>query len=147
MVDALTPELHQRLLDRYIADADADPAESRALAARYRLLPIFLDWVGFFGLTVEGQLHFVAWEPPHDAGVVREPHQARVALAAGAEMYPELAFLRPRRPPDAVPCPGCGGTGVVQLDGQVAPPNVICYCGGLGWVPPEEQATYFSRGA
>jgi hypothetical protein len=36
------------------------------------------------------------------------------------------------RPIDAASCPQCQGKG--EFTGPVE--NVICYCGGLGWLPP-----------
>jgi hypothetical protein len=40
----------------------------------------------------------------------------------------------PERPHDAVVCPSCHGSG------QAARPEVVCECGGLGWVPNWEGA-------
>jgi hypothetical protein len=140
-VSRLDPALQRRLLAAYVAGPDPEPSGTRALAARYRLLPVYLDWTGFVGLREDGELLFVGSDPPQDPAILEEAHFRRIALAVAAQDYPELAFLRPERPPDAVVCPSCGGAGRVVLAGVQAPPNVLCACGGLGWVPQAEART------
>lgn len=50
--------------------------------------------------------------------------------------YPELKLLIPQRPVDALECPECEGSGGFgHLDPAVR--DVICSCGGLGWVPKD----------
>ena len=63
-VSQLDPELHRGLLAAYVAGSGPDPSGTRALAARYRLLPVYLDWTGFVGLREDGELLFVGSDPP-----------------------------------------------------------------------------------
>ena len=57
-----------------------------------------------------------------------------MALCQGAKKYSELAPLIPNRPPEALDCDSCKGTG--RIEGL---PRVVCNCGGLGWILPGEQ--------
>jgi hypothetical protein len=60
-----------------------------------------------------------------------------MGLFQGTKLHPELQFLLLPKPSDAIECPDCRGTGKLTF-----PPGyehlsekVICYCGGLGWMP------------
>jgi hypothetical protein len=50
------------------------------------------------------------------------------ALHAGMKRYPWLKDLLPQRPADAQTCSACNGTG------QFPVADLICSCGGAGWV-------------
>jgi hypothetical protein len=68
-----------------------------------------------------------------DGSVARVPDGPRKVelLALAAERVPELAAWLPARPPGAVDCPRCCGSGCLP------PPwsQIKCSeCGGLGWV-------------
>ncbi|HEY7914065.1 MAG TPA: hypothetical protein VIG62_19295, partial [Blastocatellia bacterium] len=58
-----------------------------------------------------------------------------VALFQGSLTYPEIKSLIPSRPADAEDCPYCSGEVVDQ--NKLEQQSIICYCGGLGWVPRE----------
>src|SRR4051794_8906479 len=130
------PLLHAELRKRAAVHALESHREAARLAPD--LLPLYLDWVGFFGLAADGRIVFVAWDSPHGIEAVDEPHWIRTALVAGGEQYAELVSLRPERPPNAVECSFCRGTGMPTLNGQDVPDNIRCYCGGLGWLLPGE---------
>jgi hypothetical protein len=134
---AIAADIHARLLNAFV-DGRELPADTSTLAAQYRLLPLYLDWVGFVGLRADGELLFVSWDPPHEPEVVRESHLRRAALVRGAEEFTELASLRPVRTADAIDCPHCGGTGRPTVEGRPVPENILCFCGGLGWIFKEE---------
>jgi len=51
----------------------------------------------------------------------------------GVKKYPELAALIPARPEEARDCDSCRGTGRIE-----ALPQIICRCGGVGWIVPGE---------
>ena len=137
----LTPELHAQLLDRYVREWGEDLVESTRAAARTQLLPMYMDLGGFIGLRTDGELLSVDWdelEPEGGLAVEHDPRLRRMALQAGAERYPELSFLHPVRPPDAVPCPQCRGRGRPMSDGHPTPDSIVRYCGGSGWLLPGE---------
>ena len=143
----LSPALHAELLRRYLRDTTPDPAGSRALAAQFQLLPLYLDWTGFFGLRVDGELLYVGWDAPHSTEIVTEPQWRRIAFTKAAERFRELASLCPQRTADSIECPGCDGHGRLFLDGKELPDNIVCYCGGLGWIPADEAGAFKEPGA
>jgi hypothetical protein len=49
--------------------------------------------------------------------------------------YPSLAPWIPAQPPDAVACAVCGGSGTPPF--ADAHPQVMCACGGAGWIPAD----------
>jgi hypothetical protein len=70
---------------------------------------------------------------------VTDPKKAWSAVVIGAKLwnFPELLQLLPIRPPDAVDCGQCQGTGWVSLvDAEGKQGQFVCYdrCGGLGWL-------------
>ena len=110
-----------------------------AVAARHHVLPLMDDFMGCWALTMAGELAFVPHEEPGRLELVRDhPVEAigiHVALAQGSRRYPELVSIGPQRPPDAIPCTTCDGSG--RIPG--IPENILCSCGGLGWLPPHVQ--------
>jgi hypothetical protein len=141
----MPPGIHARLLAAYRASSAPDPIGARAQAARSGLLPVYLDIGGWVGLRDDGELLEAAWDSDVAPAPVVDRWLRRTALAVAARDFPELAYLRPQRPEDAVSCPHCGGTGRFAVDG-VAMPFVLCPCAGLGWLPPGETGPSFSRG-
>jgi hypothetical protein len=66
--------------------------------------------------------------------------ERRFALFQAIDPYPELLSLLPARPPEARTCSGCLGTGINPF--SLTNPslrNVICECGGAGWVKDAEE--------
>ncbi len=49
--------------------------------------------------------------------------------------YPRLRNLEPVRRPGDYGCPSCAGTGRVRGLPARTEDNLICTCGGLGWLP------------
>ena len=126
----------QAEIDRYIGHGnDDDPPVAQAGAARHNVLPLLNDFMGCWALTVEGDIVFFSWDAPE----VLDPTSdrpvdllgAHVARALGNRRYPALAGIAPQRTPDAVSCESCDGAG--HIPG--APDNLLCACGGLGWLP------------
>jgi hypothetical protein len=121
-------------LQEYLSDPDHDALNLRQLAARFEALPLCVDWEKCWALRPDGQVVVFA----HESGDpnLRTEDDARminVALFQGSLTYPEIQSLVPARPADADDCPFCDATGLKteRLEGQ----TIICYCGGLGWVP------------
>ena len=58
-----------------------------------------------------------------------------LVLFQAAKKFPELRPLMPERLATAKDCDFCRGTGIVnELRAELAK-DVLCYCGGLGWLP------------
>jgi hypothetical protein len=103
-------------------------------------LPIYCDWTHAFGLTADGDVIAFEHEPwpvptsmqialPETPCLVSDERLLNLGLHQGAKRYPWLSALLPARPSDAQVCSMCNGTGNVPV------PDLICYCGGAGWVP------------
>ena len=137
MVTISAPEqLLAELLATYLAGGDPDHPGEYSAAQRHQMLPVMGDFMGYWGLWTNGGLVFV---PDDDsahcepvAGYPAERSSIHVALAIASRRYPALAPFCPQRPHDAVSCKSCDGHG--RIPG--APDNIICECGGLGWLPP-----------
>lgn len=106
-----------------------------SLARRHSVLPIFGDFMGFWALSESGQLMFI---PDEDhsriepvEGLPQERHLIHAALAQAALRFPALASFCPQRTAADQLCTKCDGLG--RLPG--VPENVLCECGGAGWIP------------
>ena len=126
--------IDQRIAE-FLADTTSVYAYTHEAAARENVLPLSLGgWFGFMALTRDGQVVYV-----EDEGAVtleEREWERNIALFEGSQRYPEIQALVVTRPPDAIDCPHCGGTG--QLPALAPFKNVRCYCGGLGWVPRDD---------
>jgi hypothetical protein len=124
---------------RYLASDSNEEPEARAGALRHRVLPLFNDFVDCWALDMTGRLVFFPWDAPEELQPVSDDPVdttgAHAALAYGSVRFPALKMIRPVRPADAVPCTACDGTG--RLSG--VPQNIVCACGGLGWLPPSSR--------
>jgi len=112
------------------------------------LTPVWADWVGGFGLTAAHEVVYIDHQSGATPEPVEEPHLRHVTLFTASRRFPELAGLAPERRAGDPTCPSCGGTGVFRgLDGRPAPDNVVCFCGGMGWLPAGYDAVGPSRGS
>ena len=121
----------EEALARYPGNTD-DAPEAVDVARRHPALPLYNDFMGCFALRPSGECVFIAWDDPASATPIalglpdfRVIHVARVR---GGLRYPEIPGIMPERPTDATACPSCHGSG------QAVRPEVVCECGGLGWV-------------
>jgi hypothetical protein len=99
-----------------------------ARAAGYT--PVFADWCFQYALDVAGQPIVSVDGSWRDGRVVRNPIWRNIILARASALHTELAHVRPVRGAEDPGCQSCKGTGV-----PLAGYDVICYCGGLGWLP------------
>jgi hypothetical protein len=77
-------------------------------------------------------------KPPELAAAGNE----RAAWFRSVRHYPELVALLPQRPPEAVDCPDCLGTGMHQaIYANPVLRHVICGCGGSGWRIPRPDGS------
>ena len=124
----------EELIHQFLADSSPDPNGLRQVASRSHVLPLWLDMGGCFAVHPSGQMVSFGWDTPGELRVEAEPRIRNMAICVGSEKYPALREFIPTRPIDAVQCPHCQGKG--------KPPevefihNLVCYCGGLGWLPP-----------
>ena len=138
----LPAHLENAVKDRlraFLADTSPDPLGLRAVVAKFGALPLITDMGGCYALRLDGEVVSFAWDEPHGLAVVDDERLRNTALNQGSQRYPELAPLVPARPAEAIDCRSCGGTGIVAFEGRSLPNNVICFCGGLGWIPADSS--------
>ncbi|MHC5540734.1 hypothetical protein ACYOEI_21145 [Singulisphaera rosea] len=105
--------------------------------ARENVLPLLFGWDGFMAMTPGGRVVWVSDEEPEVVTAIQDERLRNIGRFRGARLHPGLSFLLPARPTDAVPCPDCQGTGRVKLPKSLERHEslMVCYCGGLGWLP------------
>jgi hypothetical protein len=118
-----------------------EPLDLRKLAAELNVLPLFLDFGGCYGIHPNGEIVSFYWDEPYKVEVENDPRIRNIVLFQGANKYPELEVLLPARLSDAVECLDCKGTGIFQglAEHGIVPQNIVCYCGGIGWLPQAKQ--------
>jgi uncharacterized protein (TIGR02996 family) len=119
----------ERFLEEFRPN-DAWDRQVRRLAVEQEALPVLFDIGGFSSVRLDGQVVSVLWDEPESRWTEEDPRLRNMALCQGAKKYPELRLLIPPRPASSRECHHCMGTGVLR-----DLPRVICYCGGLGWLP------------
>ncbi|HYV38716.1 MAG TPA: hypothetical protein VE988_23730 [Gemmataceae bacterium] len=103
----------------------------RKVAANLQILPLILDMAGCLGIRPNREVLTFMWDDPQTVTVEHDERIRNMVLFRASQKYPQLAALKPIRPFDAKICPHCSGVGKVAS----IPRSIICYCGGLGWVP------------
>ena len=121
-----------RRIEAFSRDSE-EPEYLRLHVSRHCVLPILIDWTGFWGLRTDGEIWLVDTEDGREPVVELDERLQRVALCQGAKKYPELQPLVPERPEGARDCPHCVGSGRIDVPG-VPRDTFVCYCGGLGWL-------------
>jgi hypothetical protein len=104
-------------------------------AARYGGVAVMGTIGAVWLLRPDGTL----WEVDDECGrplvpLALEWHHA--ALKCGAERYPWLADLVPRRPADAQPCATCRGYGKIRSENSDGGGILCPHCHARGWLLP-----------
>jgi len=122
---------------QYIAERAKTHPEIAAFVETLDALPLYVDSGGGVALRSDGELIGFLWEEPQSITVEMNPHLRFLAIVTGSEDYGELACLAPVRGADDRDCPLCDGSGRVPglEESGINVKNVICYCGGTGWLP------------
>jgi len=111
------------------------PLDLRALAGELGLLPALLDMGGCLGLLKNGEVASFLWDEPATLRLESDPRIRNLAYFQTSLKYPVLAPLVSQRPIDALTCSHCSGSGKwLGLNAKWAD-RIVCYCGGLGWLP------------
>lgn len=90
---------------------------------------------GSYAIRASGELVEFAWDGPGGSKPLHDPRVVNLALFQGSLKVPELAVLVPTRPATATTCKHCNGEEKLALAKQPGLETVVCYCGGLGWLP------------
>jgi hypothetical protein len=129
----------RRRLTEFLSDPKPDPLRLREVVATFGALPLCSDMGGCTALRPDGEIVSFAWDAPHGLKIEDDLRMRNAALYQGSSKYPELAVLVPARPPTARDCPHCGGSGAPLLALPAGAENIVCFCGGLGWIPLEAK--------
>jgi hypothetical protein len=133
----LTPE-QRTLIERKITELiqGEPPDPFRTHAAKANALPVLRAWTACMALRPDG---VIVWmdDDVQEPQIVEDARARNVGLLHASRIDPELAFLAPARPADAIACPDCKGTGRLAFPAgfEHLSRTVDCSCGGLGWVP------------
>lgn len=130
--------LIDRLIQDYITDATPDPHNLRQLAAEKKVLPLLLDFGGMCAINSDGDILTFIWDDTERPQLESDPRIRNIALFQGSKKYPELTGLIVK-PDDARVCSSCGGSGIEPYSAKLNIDNIVCYCGGLGWLPRENK--------
>jgi hypothetical protein len=136
----IRPELRDQIVARIKEYVDTAPApfNHQQLVEALNVLPLSCDWAGCHALRPDGEIIVFLTDDPQNWRVEEDARLRNMALYQGSLKYPELKELVPTRPPNARVCPSCNGTGTHPIVWQMKPElrsAIVCYCGGLGWIP------------
>jgi len=127
----------RRALQGYI-ESSTDEPEVLAIAKTHHALPLWRDMGGVLYLQPDGHIIASTWDVPGRVKPVADirPHRdmLHAARAKAGRKYPEIQGLTPEKGPGAVPCRSSDGHGNL-LGMSIQPGDVLCGCGGLGWLP------------
>ena len=133
----------QEAFAKFIADPEPyvifDDLDLRKLAAELNLLPVMLDMGGCYAIRSDCKIFSFLWDYPDGLRPEDDSRAINIVLYQASLRYPELAGLKPQKPPDAQTCSQCKGTGdpLFGTDLENKYNNIVCSCGNLGWLPPD----------
>ena len=122
-----------KLIEDYGKTGDAPP-ELRRLVTQENVLPLYGDMGGVLTIAADGEIRSFLWDDTLHGQIEFDPRIKNVALFQGSKKYPELEVLI-EKPPDAQVCSYCQGSGIAPFAEELGKESIVCYCGGLGWVP------------
>jgi len=134
---ALTPELSSWIADRVAAfpmKSDAQPWLADVVR-EFLALPLWLAVGGCYAIRADGELVEFGWDGPSGFVALDDPRLVNLALHQGSLKFPQLAPLVPTRPEAATTCGHCSGEGKLAVTTDPGLEQIVCYCGGLGWLP------------
>ena len=105
----------------------------RDLARRQGLWPVTNSFESLYAVTRDGQVVASNYDDFRDRIPVDDARERNWLLHEAAARRPELAHLEPRRQRQDPDCPDCRGSG--RNPELPEGSNILCYCGGLGWIP------------
>jgi hypothetical protein len=134
MSDNNLPTRITELIEDFVKGSEADSLNLRQLAAAKNVLPLVWDMGGVFTINPNGEIVSFAWDKRDDPRVESDLRLRNNALFGGSKKYPELESLI-EKPENVRVCPHCGGTGIDSYAEKLNTDAIVCYCGGLGWIP------------
>lgn len=137
VLSASQREQVEKRIGEFIEDSTSIYAHAHGAIARVHALPLLFDWTGFMALRTDGQIAWIPYDDePEDVEVINDQRLRNLGLFRGTRLHPELSFLMPSMPPDAIDCPDCRGTGNIAFPqgSEDLAETLLCSCGGIGWV-------------
>lgn len=125
------------LRQRYIESSPENqhPTEALSVVQRDRVLPLMIDWSGFFAIDNTGTIFLYTLDNLDNPAIENDERIRNTVLFRGSMQYPELVDFVPTKTDSDIVCPHCNGTGIFNDLPTTLQESVICYCGGLGWIP------------
>ena len=133
---SISDQLSDRIADLmqdYPNRTDALP-DLCELVVQENVLPLYCDMGGVLTIGVNGEIRSFLWDDILHGQIEFDPRIRNLALFQGSKKYPELKLLI-EKPEDACVCEFCNGSGVAPGAIELDTGGIVCYCGGLGWVP------------
>jgi hypothetical protein len=128
----------ERALRAFLETRDADE-KLREIAKRHGALPVLNDMSAAYLLRPTGDVISVDWDTTDRFDLEVDPRIRNTAIYQGTRKYPELEPLTPTRTDKSKVCPHCDGAGKDPDAAKLGLENVLCYCGGLGWIPETDH--------
>ncbi|CAN5856250.1 hypothetical protein BH20ACI4_BH20ACI4_24210 [soil metagenome] len=111
--------------------------ELQKKVAESNLLPLVFNWHPCC-ITPNGEIFLLKWDNLADQKLETNQRTINGILNQGIKKYPELKELMPIRSANDIDCPSCNGTGIDPIAKELnLIDNIICWCGGLGWIPKD----------
>lgn len=123
------------LIQEFLLESSPDPLDLRLLAIRENVLPILVDMGGIVAINAEGDVVSFTFDDLCQPKIENDPRIRNITFFQGSRKYPELKGFLPLKSPDDQVCPHCQGTGLAPSTISQRADNLVCYCGGLGWIP------------
>lgn len=134
-------QLQKSKIARMISELDSiDDFAGRQIlnqAQKYWILPCLLVAGGWYGLTPEGTIKSLGWELQDEPEEESDRRVCNMVLYQATIRYPELELELPVKGQSDRTCPHCNGTGRDPYSETIE--NLVCYCGGLGWIPSDRK--------
>ena len=137
----IATELSEQITSRLaeFINNPSNAADLRDYSQQVDALMLFLDMGGFYAIRPNGEIISCEWDSETLTPRVEDDMRIRnIALFQGSKKYPELKALIPSRTDDDRECSYCLGKGILPFVAEYNLTNVVCYCGGLGWLPKEQ---------
>ena len=132
-----TSDLIRKLIQEFLAEPQdtTHMKELQEAVKKYGVLPIAFVWDPVC-LSPSGEIVAFIWDDLSNPIPQNDPKNVNAYLFRGIKKYPELIDLMPMRGNEDIECDSCSGTGVSPIAEKIGrPDDIICSCGGLGWVP------------
>ena len=140
MIDPSISNLIHEEIERYASGSEPDSLKLRDAASQLKALPLICDAGGCFLVRPSGDVISFAWGSVEEWSVEVDERIRNLALFQGSRNYSWLHALIPSRGEAAPVCPVCGGSGTDPASEKLSLSNVVCYGGGLGWIPENDSA-------